>query len=119
METNTALDTSKDSDEGPPPPPEEKTFPQRPKYVGQYTRIDGYTLKRISDGYHLKALQRHPSQVTPSKTSFYLVDGSTGGYISSLYGGEFEHGGTRYTITRTNSERVTISVKSRKGRRVR
>lgn len=55
-----------------------------PKYAGRYGRETGI-LTRQRDGLKLKWLQRPGIPTRPSLARQYLVDGSTGEYLSSLY----------------------------------
>lgn len=124
-ESNTLQDSEQTEQEAgdPPPPPDpevETSNPSRPypRYVGQYTRKDGYTIHRTTDGQTLKAVPRPPHKVTKSKAKFYLVDGNTGGYVSSLWGREFEHDGIRYTIGYSSAPgHFEVSVKDGRGSR--
>jgi len=112
------VEVQQGAEEDPPPPPLENTSDRSrpsPKYVGDYTRqTDGYTLQRVSDGLSLKAVARPPNKVTRAKSAHYLVDAHTGGYVSSLWGREFEHDGYRYSISDTGANRLSIQVKYRK-----
>lgn len=83
---------------------ENKTGPTpKGKFSGSYQKGPG-RLTRISDGQVLQYVERPVSQVTPTKTQFYLVDGTdpARSYVSSLYGNEFEYERQRYRIEQTD-----------------
>lgn len=71
-------------------------------YAGTYTR-EGNRLTRLPDGLILKWLQRPETPTRPTLARDYLVDGSTGQYVSSLYDQgngtwEFDDHGHRYRV---------------------
>lgn len=78
-------------------------------YTGRYTR-DGSSLIRISDGLRLVTGDRGP-QDNPALSQFYLVDKRPGkGYLSSLYGSQFDDRIHRYDIRDTDDPSVAEIV---------
>ena len=72
--------------------------PKKGQYTGRYRR-DGSSLIRISDGLRLVTGDRGETN-NPRLSRFYLVDKTPGkGYLSSLYGNEFDDRTYRYRIT--------------------
>lgn len=71
--------------------------PVKGKYEGQYKR-DGSSLIRTSDRLRLVMGDRGP-QDDPRSSQFYLIDKTPGkGYLSNLYGNEFDDRSVRYRI---------------------
>ena len=78
-------------------------------YTGRYTR-DGSSLIRISDGLRLVTGDRGP-QDNPALSQYYLVDKRPGkGYVSSLYGKQFDDRINRYEIRDTDDPSVAEIV---------
>lgn len=78
-------------------------------YTGLYKR-DGSSLIRTSDGLRLVTGDRGP-QDNPALSRFYLVDKRPGkGYLSSLYGTQFDDRINRYDIRDTDDPSVAEIV---------
>ena len=78
-------------------------------YTGLYKR-DGSSLIRVSDGLRLVTGDRGP-QDNPALSRYYLVDKRPGkGYLSSLYGSQFDDRINRYDIRDTGDPSVTEIV---------
>jgi len=78
-------------------------------YTGLYKR-DGSSLIRVSDGLRLVTGDRGP-QDNPALSRYYLVDKRPGkGYLSSLYGSQFDDRINRYEIRDTDDPSVAEIV---------
>lgn len=78
-------------------------------YTGLYKR-DGSSLIRISDGLRLVTGDRG-QQDNPALSRYYLVDKRPGkGYVSSLYGSQFDDRINRYDIRDTDDPSVAEIV---------
>lgn len=87
------------------------------KFTGRYKK-EKDKLVRISDGQALQLCERRASQITASRTRFYLVDASSlsRDYVSSLYGNEFEYLHLRYRIENINADGICGIVVIRESR---
>lgn len=78
-------------------------------YSGTYER-DGSSLIRTSDGLKIVTGDRGPNH-DPHLSRFYLVDKTPGrGYLSSLYGSEFDDKAYRYRIVERDNDPGTVDV---------